>query len=101
MYIWNINKLKEDISSGNLEESERFKYLLVYVFLTAVSIEISFYLPIENPNKWDWISSVIPIFIGTIGTILAYKSNDGSKGTDFLGKYFSIGFVLIIDSLYC
>jgi len=50
--------------------------------------------PIANPNIWDTINSISYISITLIGTILAFKANGGGAGTDFLGRLYSIGFVV-------
>lgn len=97
MYFWKIEKLKEDIRNNSLTESERFKYAIVTFTVLAMSTEAR--LDSENLNVWDDISSISNILIVVIGTIFAYRANFASKGSDFLGKYFSIWFVVSIRFL--
>lgn len=93
MYIWDIKKLKESIKERKLSESHRFMYVLIYVVLSVIGIEIMAYMPTENANNWDYLNNLLNVLIPSIGTYFAYKSNGAEEGNDFLGKYFSIGFV--------
>lgn len=99
MYFWRIENLKEDIRSGELSEKNRFVYALIYIVLFSLGMELSVYMPIENPSLWDYIDSSFAIIIVLVGTIFAYKANNGQSGGDFLGKYFAIGFVMSIRFL--
>ncbi len=93
MYFWKIDNLKEDIKNGRFTEKDRFVYCLIYIILCAVGMEAMMRLPIERPNTWDTIASLGNILIPLIGTIIVYRANGGGAGKDFLGRYFSIGFV--------
>ncbi len=99
MYFWKIEKLKDDIASGRLNEKDRFIYALIYVVLGAVVVEVMMLMPIENGNIWDLANSVGNVLIVLLGTVFAFKANGSSSGEDFLGKYFSIGFVMAIRFL--
>ncbi len=99
MYFWKIEALKEDIKSNKFTEKDRFVYGLIYIVLCAAGMEAMIRLPIESPNIWDTIGSLGNILIPLIGTIIAYRSNGGATGKDFLGRYFSIGFVVSIRFL--
>ncbi len=96
MYFWNIESLKSDIKNNNLTEKERFKYAFVYIVVTAIAMELMFYSGYATSNIWDIVNSVFTVMLVFIGTIFAFKANGGSSGNDFLGRYFSIGFVLTI-----
>lgn len=99
MYFWKLDKLKEDIRTDKLTERDRFIYTLIYLVLAAIGIEVMMLMPLENGNIWDFISSLSNVLIVMLGTIFAFKSNGSSNGRDFLGKYFSIGFVIAIRFL--
>jgi hypothetical protein len=99
MHIWKIDKLKEEIKKGELKEKDRFLYALIYIILGAVGMEAMGLMPIDNGNVWDAINSISNIVVVTLGTIFAFKANGGSKGLDFLGRYFSISFVVAIRFL--
>ena len=99
MYFWKIEALKEDIKKDQFTEKDRFVYGLIYIVLCAAGMEAMMRLPIESPNIWDAIGSLGNILIPLIGTIFVYRSNGGAIGRDFLGRYFSIGFVVSIRFL--
>jgi len=50
MYFWKIEKLKEDITSGELTEKDKFIYTFIYIILGAVVMEILFWTTIDNGN---------------------------------------------------
>lgn len=96
MYFWKIEKLKEDIREGTLSEKDRFSYMFLSSIITVLLMVLLRYTPIEQPNIWDVIDSTLYVLMSIIGMLFAYRANGGSNGTDFLGKYFSISFVLMI-----
>ncbi len=99
MYFWNIEALKNDIRADNFSEKERFIYFVIYFVFSAIGLELVMYMPIENANLWDYVDSFLNILIVLVGTVFAYKANGSSSGNDFLGKYFSISFVVLIRFL--
>jgi hypothetical protein len=99
MYYWKISSLKEEIRKGALQEKDKFLYALIYIILSAVGVEAVALLPAEKVNVWDVIDSILNVAVVTVGTIFAFKANGGSKGVDFLGRYFSISFVVAIRFL--
>lgn len=99
MYFWNILQLKEDIRSGDFGEKDRFIYAFIYIALATIGMEVSGIIPLEDRNIWDNVSVIGNILIPIIGTIFAYRANGGRNGRDFLGRFFSIGFVLFIRFL--
>ena len=96
MYFWNIEALKKDIVKDRLTEKERFVYVLIYLVLTAVGFEYLQQVDTELANIWDSIEAIADVLIVLIGTYCAYRANGGENGQDFLGRYFSIGFVVSI-----
>ena len=96
MYFWKIEALKTDIREGNLTEKQRFIYAFIYVFSCEALLNLAVFTPNLGFNMWDGVYSVSSLIIMTVGILLAFKANGGSFGTDFLGKYFSIGFVVAI-----
>lgn len=57
-------------------------------------LEFSKYDNIDNLSTLYFIENISTSIIEIIGTI--FIANGGAKGTDFLGKYFSISFVVSI-----
>jgi len=96
MYFWKIDRLKEDIKNGELVEKDKFIYALIYIVLCEVALYTMAWIPIEDGNVWDVIDTVVNVLIVLVGTIYAYKANGGNTGSDFLGRFFSIGFVVSV-----
>jgi len=96
MYFWKINKLKQLLIEKGLSENNAFKYTLWCIGLSAACIEMISYFPLELTNNWDYINSTLAVLIPVVGTIFAYKSNGGDKGKDFLARYISVSFVILI-----
>jgi uncharacterized membrane-anchored protein YitT (DUF2179 family) len=101
MYFWKIDKLKDHIKKGKLSEKDKFIYAFIYITITTIFVELISYLPVpfEQRNVWDVIDSISYVLIVIFGTLFAFRANGGSNGIDFLGKYFSISFVLGIRFL--
>ena len=94
MYFWNIRKLKQQLINEGLTEIQLFYYVLIYIALSALSLELLTYFPsTTEPNQWTYIESVINFLIPILGTIAAFHANGGSSGTKFPERYFSIMFV--------
>ncbi|PCJ99113.1 MAG: hypothetical protein COA45_06635 [Zetaproteobacteria bacterium] len=97
MYCWNIEALKRDLHNDSLGEKAKFLYMFVYVILLEFILEVFTNMSFQegmSSSVWDWGFSAAIVFMSAIGTIMAFKANGGSDGHDFLGKYFSIGFVV-------
>ncbi len=99
MYFWKIEDLKRDIKEKQLTEKDRFIYALIFVVFSAIGMELVALMPMENGNIWYILFSVSSVLIVALGTVFVFKANGGSAGTDFLGKYFSISFVVNIRFL--
>jgi len=99
MYFWKIHELKKLILEQGLSETQVFYYILLYVGLSVLGVEITGYFPYENPNGWDYLQSSLNIAIAITGTIAAFRVNGGAQGKAFAAKYFSISFVVLIRFL--
>ncbi len=99
MYIWNIEGLKKDIKVGRLTEKDRFIYMFLTFIFTSLCFEIALRTPVGSRNIWDTINSLSYFLIPVLGTFLAYRSNGADNGTDFLGRFFSISFVVTVRFL--
>lgn len=99
MYFWKIESLKEDIKANEFTEKDRFIYAFIYVALSANAMEAMTHMPVENPNEWDSVNSIGNILVPIVGTLFAFKANGAGAGTDFLGRFFSISFVVGIRLL--
>lgn len=92
MYWWNIEALRGELADGTHKESSRFAYLLAYVLLSTLAVE----LPgePESRNFWDNAHTIGYLLITAIGTWWAYRQNGGAQGQRFVERYLAIGWVL-------
>ncbi|MCK6261755.1 hypothetical protein KP803_00545 [Vibrio sp. ZSDE26] len=96
MYFWNIKALKKDIIGEKLTEKDRFIYAFIQFSVYTIAFEYLLSGHVEHSNDWNQFEAMANIAIVLIGTYLIYKANGGENGQDFLGRYFSIGFVVTI-----
>ncbi|MGH1374913.1 MAG: hypothetical protein ACRBCK_01085 [Alphaproteobacteria bacterium] len=96
MYIWNIKALKQDLQADTLGEKAKFVYMFISALIFTAILEISSRIPSEVDYSEDvgWIIVVVDMLVAVLGMICAFRANGGSCGRDFLGKYFSISFVV-------
>ncbi len=97
MYFWNIKALKRDLHADLLGERAKFIYMFVTMMFYVVINEVSMNTPSNDMGydlPWHWGYSVGAITISIMGLIAAFRANGGAHGVDFLGKYFSIAFVV-------
>src|SRR5688572_24760682 len=99
MYFWKINDLKRLIVERGLSEAQAFYYLLLFVGLSAASIELITYFPATDPSAWNYLDSILNLVIPIAGTVAAYRANRGAAGKNFAAKYLSISFVISIRFL--
>ncbi|TOC20077.1 hypothetical protein CGJ90_22275 [Vibrio parahaemolyticus] len=96
MYFWDVQSLKNDIRANKLSEKDKFLYMFSSIAFVTIGIELISISPLEPQNVWDAVESVSYILIVLFGTYGAYKANGSEHGTDFLGRYFSISFVVSV-----
>lgn len=96
MYLWKIDKLKEDLRQGSLSEKESFKYLLAWEILYSLP-----FLPssVEGWNILDTYDGFVRLVVTIVGVLFMYKVNGGALGKYFLQRYLSIGWVVFVRFL--
>lgn len=99
MYFWRIELLKKQLIERGITESQHYCYILIYVALSAISVELMRYFPDELPNAWTYLGSIINAAIPIFGTMLIFRANGGVSGVQFAARYFSIGLVATIRFL--
>lgn len=99
MYFWKLDALKTQLAGQGLTQHQIYCYILVYVALTAIGVELTNYFPSESPNVWTYAQSVLNVLIPVLGTILIFRANGGASGVQFAARYFSIGFVVTVRFL--
>jgi hypothetical protein len=90
VYFWSINGLKNSLIEKPLSENTAFLYLLLYVFFTALFMEIA----TEPESIWDLADDIVAIGSVVIGTVYCFFKNGAGQGSNFLQRYFSIGWVV-------
>lgn len=95
MYLWNTNALARELKEGTLSEREKFKYLLVYVVVEVILLELSNYPPYEY-SEFMIPMSVFSILSVIIGTYICYRTNQNGDGVRFIERYICLGLPLSI-----
>ena len=101
MNLWNIKKLKDDLSNQKVNQRD----LLVYYFLIGLTISLS-YLG-DNEMLWDYqdnsfksVQWFVTTFIYLATIFLCYKANKGSRGNNFIERIFSLEILLLIRYVF-
>jgi len=101
MNLWNINKLKDDLSNQKLNQRD----LLIYYFLTGLIIAILI-VPVDSflydyrLENYKWIDWGISNLIYLVSIFLCYKANKGSRGNNFIERIFSLEILLFIRYIF-
>ena len=90
MYIWKIDKLKEQLITNELSESEIFKYMMGNTILCSLAM-----IQYSNPNQYDTIGGFMALAIGVFGLWFIYKCNGGKQGNHIIERYASVGLVIL------
>jgi hypothetical protein len=94
MYVWKINRLNEQLMSGELSEVEKFKYLIANTIIYSLAM-IQYYAP----NAIDTWSGFLYGIIALVGVVIIYYCNGGSSGKHLLQRYLSISWVVLVRML--
>lgn len=94
MYIWKIDKLNAELISGELDESESFKYLMASTILYALSL-----IHYEAPSEYDTLAGIVAVLISAVGLWYIYKCNGGKNGKNIIQRYIAIGWVVFVRLL--
>lgn len=95
MYFWKIKDLKDELIKNGLSQKSIFIYILLYVLLGQLFVEVSCIFPSEEvATTTDYIQMIFDLAVVGIGTYLCFYANGSDKGQQFSERYFSIGFVV-------
>ena len=101
MNLWDINKLKDDLSNQTVNQRDLLIYYFLYGLLTSLAIlpvDPIYYYYQEANYKWiDWGTSG---FIYLVTIFLAYRANKGRKGNNFIERIFSLEILLAIRYVF-
>lgn len=91
MYFWRIDRLKVDLATGGLSQSEQLKYVVAEVALAGLAT-----IPLLEPNWFDVLGALLGVVIMVGGTFYVYRCNGGAAGDDFIVRYTSLGLVAFL-----
>ena len=94
MYFWDINKLEKDLKKW-LSEKENMKYLLAIMIIFTLSM----FQFVIKPNIYDYLIALFFLFFTIFELIYLFKINKSDKGVNFLSRYLSIWFVILVRSI--
>jgi hypothetical protein len=100
VYLWNVKAVKRDLIAGALSEAQLFGYFLAVLMFETALWEGLALLPSETaPGLWDYLGLAGGLALTLGGTLLAYRMNGAAGGRNFLGRYFSLMWVLSVRFL--
>ncbi len=89
MYFFNLNALTKDLKERPLTDREAFPYVVAWI---AVSL---FPLSGEDPEtQLNNLLNIVAYLIEIAGFVWLYRINGGRHGIGFLGRFFSISWVV-------
>ncbi|MDP1604456.1 MAG: hypothetical protein Q8M03_14465 [Legionella sp.] len=92
MYFYSIEKLKQRLAAGPLQEREGLPYALAFAFSTSLVTS----LPNESLNRWDYTETFFSLILSIIGTYWLYRQNGGDSGRDFIYRGIVLGWVVFV-----
>lgn len=93
--FFSTQSVKEKIAGGTLSEIQIFIYLyLILMFDTLSYVQQCLAIIGKQPTLLDWVNIWGLLIINAIGYIVLFFANGGSKGHDFLKKFFSLSFTV-------
>ena len=103
MYFWNYKILAEKLHHNQLSEKDKFKYLLMYTFLTVGLIFIMFqrYLAngtTENLQIFRFWQSLTFIMFCLAALFLFYKYNQKGDGKYLIERYIILSLPIMIKA---
>ena len=93
MYFWNIKKLKANLIERPMTDKEVLPYLIAILLMFTIA-EYS-PKPIHYNIK-DYLEICIVTIANIFGTYWLYLKNNGNTGSNFLQRYFALGWVAVI-----
>ena len=101
MNLWNINKLKDDLSNQKVNQRDLLIYYFLYglTFTLALTPVDSFLYDYQQEN-YKWIDWGVTGLIYLVTIFLCYEANKGSRGKNFIERILSVEILLVIRYLF-
>ena len=96
MRFFSLSKVKNDISSGALGEQETFKYMIAWFIVFCMA---SFPASPEGASAASYVFWLVSSVVNIWGIKKSYVANGGARGSNFIGRFLALGWVLGIRGL--
>jgi len=97
IYLWKIKELKQDIKENKLTTKD---YLIYRVFFISLYLFLFFSAISQIYNSWNSAMILIQVCVSGGGIYYAYSLNGGASGVNFYNKFFSLGWVFLLRSVF-
>ena len=98
--FFSTDSVKNKIVTGTLSEGQLFIYFyLILMFDTITFVQQWLSIARKTPTIVDLVNIWGLLIINAIGFIVVFLANGGTKGKNFLSKYFSLSFT--VGFKYC
>src|SRR6187551_3065213 len=88
--LFSTDQVKQKIKNGRLSEGQLFFYFyIILTFDTYNYVQGWFSIAGKSPRIDDVVQAWGTFFYAAIGLIMLFIVNGGTRGKDFLSKYFS------------
>jgi len=98
MYIWNVNRLVEDIRLNKVSETHYKNYYIASSILIFFSY-LALTLTPESKLTEAWASFILQIGLLISWVNAIFKANGGEHGRDFLKRFIALYLPVTIQSL--
>jgi len=98
MYLWNTEKLAEQIASDQLSADSKFQYLLASNILFAlVGYIVWYFSSIPTPSEFNyWFEALLVLIITVGGTLRCKEAFAPAKGLSLIESFFILSLPLSI-----
>ena len=93
MFFWNVAALKRQLASGALPPRAGLRYTIAGLISLSVLWEIG-WRTATPAMAVDNVAAVANLAVLVFGTLVVYAANGGDRGTDFLGRFLSLSWVV-------
>lgn len=86
MYLWHTSELAAQLKHGGVSQHDRFRYLLVFIVIIALGIELASYLE-RASSVLDISESVLTVMVIVFGSVWCYQVNKKGDDQNFVERY--------------
>ena len=97
IYLWNVTGLEKDIKEKRLTNNDYAIYSIAFLSLYMVLLFLAI---IQIYEAWNSEMVLVQMAVSGLGIYYAYHSNGGSRGVNFRNKFFSVGWIFLLRSLF-